>query len=80
MLGGLVPPTEMTGAREKRETTGDKMTTSRTLNTVCLDSTITAAAVSGLASTLTSISNYATVIRTMPVLSQVIVKLPLVED
>jgi len=59
MLEMLFPPTEMTGARVKQETTGDKMTTSK-VSTVSLDSTNTAFAVSGLASTLTSIFIYLT--------------------
>jgi len=78
----LVPPTEIIGVREKRETTGDSMTTSNVVSTVCFDSTMQLFAVSGLASTLTSMSSllYATVIRTIPVLSHVIVKLPFVDD
>lgn len=76
----LDPPTERTGAREKRETTGETITQSEIISTTVLVSTITAPAVSGPASTLASIYNYATVTRTMPVLSQVIVKLPLVDD
>jgi len=78
----LVPPTEIIGVREKRETTGDSMTTSNVVSTDCFDSTMQLPAVSGLASTLTSISvlPYATVIRTIPVESHVIVKLPFVED
>lgn len=57
MLEMLVPPTEITGIREKRETTGELMTTSIMFSTDCFDSTITAAAVSGPASTLMSICN-----------------------
>ena len=77
----LVPPTEITGAREKRETVGAIMTILEIDSTTAFDSTITAPAVSGLASTLTSIRlPYATVMRTIPVASHVIVKLPLVED
>jgi hypothetical protein len=50
-------------------------------STTVFDSTITAPADSGPASTLTSIGlPYATVMRTIPVASHVIVKLPLVED
>lgn len=55
MLEILVPPTEITGAREKRETTGTLTITLGVCSTISLESTITAAAVSGLASTLTSI-------------------------
>ena len=82
MLEILFPPTEITGVREKRETTGANMTTPERSSTVIFVSTITAPAESGPASTLTSISvlPYATVIRTIPVESHVIVKLPLVED
>jgi len=82
MLEILVPPTEITGAREKRETTGAEMTTPERSSTVSFVSTNSAAAVNGLASTLTSISvlPYATVILTIPVESHVIVKLPLVDD
>lgn len=78
----LFPATEITGAREKRDITGAMTTTPERATTVIFDSTATAAAVSGLASTLTSIAYlpYATVIRTIPVLSHVIVKLPLVDD
>lgn len=77
----LFPPTETTGAREKRVTTGANMTTPERISTVVLTSCITAPAVHTLASTLTSMRlPYATVIRTIPVLSHVIVKLPLVED
>ena len=54
MLEMLCPPTDITGAREKRETTGEMMTTSR-FSTVSLDSTAVAAATSGPASTLTFI-------------------------
>ena len=76
----LVAPTDKTGARVKREIIGETITQLEIISTIDLDSTNVAPATSGLASTLTSICNYATVIRTMPVLSQVIVKLPLVED
>ena len=78
----LVPPIDITGAREKRDTVGAIMTTFETSSTTAFDSTITAPAVSGPASTLTSISvlPYATVMRTIPVASHVIVKLPFVED
>jgi hypothetical protein len=82
MLEILFPPTEITGAREKRETTGAKMTTPEKATTVVFDSINSAPADNGPASTLTSMSvlPYATVIRTIPVESHVIVKLPLVED
>ena len=81
MLEILFPPTEMTGAREKRDTVGAIMTTLKIDSTTVFDSTITAPADSGPASTLTSIGlPYATVMRTIPVASHVIVKLPLVED
>lgn len=78
----LVPLTEITGAREKRVTTGANMTTPERATTVVWTSCITAPAVHAPASTLTSIMclPYATVIRTIPVESHVIVKLPLVED
>jgi hypothetical protein len=77
----LVPPIEITGVREKREITGATTTTPERATTVTFDSTATAPAESGLASTLTSMRlPYATVIRTIPVESHVIVKLPLVED
>lgn len=77
----LVPPTEITGAREKREITGANITTPERSSTVIFVSTNTAPAESGPASTLTSMRlPYATVIRTIPVESHVIVKLPLVED
>lgn len=77
----LLPPTEITGAREKRVTTGAEMTTPERASTVVLTSCITAPAVQTPASTLTSMRlPYATVIRTIPVESHVIVKLPLVED
>jgi hypothetical protein len=55
MLEILFPPTEMTGAREKRDTVGAIITTFETSSTTVFDSTITAPAVSGPASTLTSI-------------------------
>ncbi len=81
MLEMLFPPIDKTGAREKRDTVGAIMTTFETSSTTVFDSTITAPAVSGPASTLTSIGlPYATVMRTIPVASHVIVKLPLVED
>jgi hypothetical protein len=82
ILEMLVPPIEITGAREKREITGDEIIISERISTVILFSTITAPAESGPASTLASICvlPYATVIRTIPVESHVIVKLPLVED
>ena len=76
----LFPPTDKTGARVKREIIGETITQLEIISTIVLVSTNVAPATSGLASTLTSICNYATVIRTMPVLSQVIVKLPLVDD
>jgi len=52
----LVPPTEITGVREKREITGAVMTTPESATTVIFESTATAPAESGPASTLTSIS------------------------
>ena len=76
----LDDPREITDVREKWETVGAIMTTFETNSTTVFDSTNVAPATSGPTSTLTFICNYATVIRTMPVLSHVIVKLPLVED
>lgn len=55
MLEILVPPTEITGAREKRETIGETITQSEIISTTVVVSIRTAAAVNGLASTLTSI-------------------------
>ncbi len=57
MLEMLVPPTEITGAREKLETIGETITQSEIISTTVLVSIRTAAAVNGLASTLTSICN-----------------------
>jgi hypothetical protein len=71
----------MTDGREKRVTTGANMTTPEIASTVVWTSCITAPAVHTPASTLTSMRlPYATVIRTIPVESHVIVKLPLVDD
>ena len=57
MLEMLVPPTEITGIREKRETTGELMATLMMFSTICFDSTKQLFAASGPASTLTSICN-----------------------
>ncbi len=56
MLEMLVPPTEITGAREKREMVGETITQLEIISTTMFASTETAFAVSGLASTLTSIA------------------------
>lgn len=81
MLEILFPPTEITGVREKRIIVGAIMTTLERGATTTLTSCNSAFAVHTSASTLTSMRlPYATVIRTIPVESHVIVKLPLVED
>jgi len=80
MLEILVPPIERIGVREKRDITGDLKVMELTFSTVIFISCMAETAMQTPASTLTSMVTYATVIRTMPVLSHVIVKLPFVED
>lgn len=62
MLEILFPPTDITGVREKRETIGETMTQSEIFSTTATVSTNPAAAVSGPVSTLTSISDYLTLL------------------
>ena len=70
----------MIGAKERLETTGENTLPER-VSTVVWTTTKQAFACSAPTSTFASIAlPYATVIRTIPVESHVIVKLPLVED
>jgi len=77
----LPPLIVIVGVKERSETTGENMFP-ESISTRVLDSTNMQDAFSTPTSTFTSISvlPYATVIRTIPVESHVIVKLPLVED
>jgi len=77
----LPPLIVIVGVKVRSETTGENTLPER-ISTVVLDSTNMQDAFSVPTSTFTSISvlPYATVIRTIPVESHVIVKLPLVED
>jgi len=77
----LPPLIVIVGVKERSETTGENISPER-ISTVVLTTPAQAFAWNALTSTFTSISvlPYATVIRTIPVESHVIVKLPLVED
>ena len=75
----LPPLIVIIGVKERSETTEDNMLP-ESISIVVLTTPAQAFAWNALTSTFTSICNYATVIRTMPVLSHVIVKLPFVDD